>query len=63
MTPFEWCIVGLVVAFILWRTVRFFALAALAAQDERIALAKDEQMGKALGIPGEVFTRRRRRRS
>jgi flagellar biosynthesis/type III secretory pathway M-ring protein FliF/YscJ len=62
MTPFQWCIVGFVVAFVLWRIVVRLSLAALAAQEERAALEKDKKMGESLGIPAEVFTRRRRRR-
>jgi len=60
MTPFEWFIVALIVAVILWRVVRFFVLAAVVVKEEQIALEKDKRMGESLGIPAEVFTRRRR---
>ena len=62
MTTFQWCIVGFVIAFVLWRIVVRLSLAALALKEERDALEKDKKMGESLGIPAEVFTRRRRRR-
>ena len=57
MTTFQWCIVGFVIAFVLWRIVMRLSLAALALKEERDALEKDKKMGESLGIPTEVLTR------